>query len=80
MSKSQVANGSENSSNLSKYSKLQLRISQYLRSFAHNGGVETGRLLNEFNDVPDQDAAIFKRLLNNVGYKESGKWFLKNTS
>lgn len=64
-------------SDVSKYAKLQAQIREYLSTYTRQGGVQTKELLNHFSNIPDRDAAIFKRLLINVALKERGKWLLK---
>lgn len=56
-----------------KYTKLMIRIRDYVRR--HSPTSED--LLDEFSNVPECDAAIFKRLLTSVAMVEQGKWTLR---
>lgn len=65
---------------VSTYAQLQQRIYDFLSKEEHKEGVSTEIILKEFsNSVSDQDAAIFKRLLNNAAQKFCGKWRLRRS-
>lgn len=65
---------------VSTYAQLQQRICDFLSKEEHKEGVSTEIILKEFsNSVSDQDAAIFKRLLNNAAQKFCGKWRLRRS-
>ncbi|KAK1742140.1 RAD54-like protein [Skeletonema marinoi] len=61
-----------------KNSELLLRLRKYLRRRASNGGGPTTReLLKEFKDVPDSDAAVFRKMLKSVAVIKNGQWILR---
>mmetsp|Transcript_4429 Transcript_4429/g.6737 ORF Transcript_4429/g.6737 Transcript_4429/m.6737 type:complete len:184 (+) Transcript_4429:2-553(+) len=61
-----------------KNSELLLRLRKYLRRRAFNGGGPTTReLLKEFKDVPDSDAAVFRKMLKSVAVIKNGQWILR---
>lgn len=61
-----------------KYSELLLRLRNYLRRRASNGGGPTTReLLKEFKDVPDSDAAVFRKMLKSIAVIKNGQWILQ---
>ncbi|KAL7542684.1 hypothetical protein ACHAXR_011990 [Thalassiosira sp. AJA248-18] len=60
-----------------KYSGLLLRIRKYIRRMSSNGGPTTRDVLNEFKDVPDSDAAVFRSMLKSVAVVKSGRWILR---
>ncbi|KAL7495615.1 hypothetical protein ACHAWT_005016 [Skeletonema menzelii] len=61
-----------------KQSELLLRLQKYLRRKASNGGGPTTReLLKEFKDVPDSDAAVFRKMLKSIAVIKNGQWILQ---
>lgn len=61
-----------------KNSELLLRLRKYLRRRASNGGGPTTReLLKEFKDVPDSDAAVFRKMLKSIAVIKNGQWILQ---
>lgn len=68
--------GNVSSGNTSKYTQLMKRIRDFLIQHSAAGGPTTGELLDAFSNVPDRDAAIFKRLLNTIARKRRGRWTL----
>ena len=66
--------GGGNKASNSKYTKLMVRIRNYVK----NKSPTTDDLLDEFSNVPEEDAAVFRRLLNNVAKKgDDGRWMLQ---
>lgn len=64
-----------------KNSELLLRLRKYLRRRASNGGGPTTReLLKEFKDVPDSDAAVFRKMLKSIAVIKNGQWILQKQS
>ncbi|GMI08221.1 hypothetical protein TrLO_g380 [Triparma laevis f. longispina] len=64
-----------------KYATLMKRIRNYIiekGGEVNNGGPTTKQLLDEFRDVPDSEAAVFKRMLHQLGRLEKGRWRLKD--
>jgi hypothetical protein len=65
----------------SQYAELMKRIQLFVKRNGgqrQGGGPTTDELLQEFDSVPNCDAAIFRRLLNSVAQVESGRWRLKS--
>ena len=61
-----------------KQGELLLRLRKYLRRKASNGGGPTTReLLKEFKDVPDSDAAVFRKMLKSIAVIKNGQWILQ---
>jgi DNA excision repair protein ERCC-6 len=63
----------------SSYAALLQRIRVYLQrcgGYREGGGPTTDEVLKEFDDVPPNDAAIFRRLLKSVANVERGRWRL----
>lgn len=61
-----------------KYSALLLRLRKYIKRKSSNGaGPTTKDLLNEFKDVPDSDAAIFRSTLKSIAVVQNGSWTSK---
>ncbi|KAL3798395.1 hypothetical protein HJC23_005048 [Cyclotella cryptica] len=61
-----------------KYSALLLRLQKYIKRMNSAGkGPTTKDLLNEFKDVPDCDAAIFRSMLKSVAVVKSGRWIMQ---
>ncbi|CAB9511762.1 CHD3-type chromatin-remodeling factor [Seminavis robusta] len=63
--------GSKNGNN--KYTKLMMRLRVYVRE----KNPTSDEILDAFSSVGDDDAAIFKRLLNTVARIDKGRWKLK---
>ena len=40
------------------------------------GGTTTNELLNKFNNIPDQEASIFRRLLKKIAISKGDYWHL----
>jgi len=60
-----------------KYSALLLRIKKYIHRKTYNGqGPKTREILGEFSDVPDSEAAVFRKLLKSVARVKDGRWAL----
>ena len=60
-----------------KYSALLLRIKKYIHRKTYNGqGPKTIEILGEFSDVPDSEAAVFRKLLKSVARVKDGRWAL----
>lgn len=79
-SKTPTSHQNERLRDVSTYAQLQQRIYEFLSKEEHKEGVSTEIVLKEFsNSVSDQDAAIFKRLLNNAAQKICGKWRLRRS-
>jgi DNA excision repair protein ERCC-6 len=55
-----------------KYSQLLSSLKDYVR----RNRPSTEEILKEFNDVPDSDVAIFRRLLKSIATIEKGRWSL----
>lgn len=73
---SKVASG-----DTSQYADLMKRIQLFVKRKGgqrQGGGPTTDEILNEFESVPNCDAAIFRRLLNSVAKVERGRWRLKS--
>jgi DNA excision repair protein ERCC-6 len=70
-------NGSDSESK--KHSELLLRLRNYLRRRAssNGGGPTTRELLKEFKDVPDSDAAVFRKMLKSIAVIRNGQWILQ---
>jgi len=70
-----------NSSSVSadkKYSALLSRLRKYIKHKNSRGnGPTTKELLNEFKDVPDSDAAIFRSMLKSVASVKKGHWIMQ---
>ena len=60
-----------------KSSDLLRRLKRYIKRKIPNGGPTTKDLLNEFKDVPDSDAAIFRSLLKSIAVVKNGHWIMK---
>jgi DNA excision repair protein ERCC-6 len=61
-----------------KRSALLLRLRKYIKRKSSNGtGPTTKDLLNEFKDVSDSDAAIFRSLLKSIALVKNGSWTMK---
>mmetsp|Transcript_36444 Transcript_36444/g.76804 ORF Transcript_36444/g.76804 Transcript_36444/m.76804 type:complete len:1371 (-) Transcript_36444:194-4306(-) len=73
--------GEKQDAETKKYSGLLLRIKKYVRRMSSNGrnGPTTKQLLNEFRDVPDNDAAVFRSMLKSVALVKNGKWSLRGS-
>jgi DNA excision repair protein ERCC-6 len=56
-----------------EYSQLLVRI----RTFVRRKMPTTDAILGEFSNIPNYDAAVFRRLLKSVARVESGRWQLK---
>ena len=41
------------------------------------GGPTTNELLNKFNNIPDQEASVFRRLLKTIAISKGGEWHIK---
>lgn len=54
-----------------------LHLCQKLMNFIREQSPVTEDILEEFNEVPGSDVAIFRRLLKSIAYLENGRWFLK---
>ncbi|KAL9180108.1 hypothetical protein ACHAXT_008078 [Thalassiosira profunda] len=68
----------ENDADAKKHSALLARIRKYIQRTAAKGNNPTTRdILNQFNDVPDGDAAVFRSLLKSVATVKNGKWVLQ---
>lgn len=77
---SSQADKSETDAESKKYSQLLLRLRNYLRRKAANGGGPTTReLLKEFKDVPDSDAAVFRKMLKSIAVMKNGQWILQKS-
>jgi DNA excision repair protein ERCC-6 len=60
-----------------KYSALLIRLKKYIkRRNSVGNGPTTKDLLNEFKDVPDSDAAIFRSMLKSVAAVKNGQWIM----
>ena len=71
-------NGGDKDAN--RYADLLKRVQTYVRrcgGYRQGGGPTTDEVLKEFDDVPADEAAVFRRLLSSVAKVERGKWRLK---
>ena len=41
------------------------------------GGTTTNELLHKFNNIPYQEASLFRRLIKTIAISKGGKWHLK---
>lgn len=55
-----------------KYTKLLSSLKDYVKR--HRPSTED--ILKEFDDVPDTDVAIFRRLLKSIATMQKGRWYL----
>ena len=70
--------GNESDADTKKYSGLLLRLRKYIQRMNLNGAGPTTRdLLHEFNDVPDNDAAIFRSMLKSMAVIRNGRWVIQ---
>ena len=76
-SSGQPEKNESNDADSKKYSALLLRLRNYLRRRAINGGPTTRELLAEFKDVPDNDAAVFRKMLKSIAVIKNGQWTLQ---
>jgi len=64
----------------SQYADLMKNIQLFVKRMGgqrQGGGPTTDEILQEFESVPNCDAAVFKRLLSSVAKVERGRWRLK---
>lgn len=64
------------SGDTSKYADLMSSLRKFVVQH-RRGGPTTDEILQEFDSIPNRDAAIFRRLLNSVARVEDGRWRLK---
>lgn len=57
-----------------KYAKLLSRINDFVTRSCPS----TDEFLLEFNDIPNEDVAIFRRLLKSIAKIDKGRWYTKN--
>ena len=69
-SNTNVASSSD--SGTQKYTKLLSSLREYVKR--HRPSTED--ILKEFDDVPDTDVAIFRRLLKSIATMQKGRWYL----
>lgn len=69
---SSSANDSSSHSETQKYTKLLSSLKEYVQR--HRPSTE--EILKEFDDVPDTDVAIFRRLLKSIATIQKGRWYL----
>ena len=67
-----VQSNTSESTDSKKQSELLRRLRVYLRR-----SPTTRELLKEFNDVPDSDAAVFRKMLKSLAAVKNGQWILK---
>lgn len=80
-----IATGGEHSASSNDYKEedfavtLMKRIRKFIKQFAEKcgNGPSTSQILDEFKDVKDSDAALFKSILKQVAVPSEGHWFLK---
>ena len=61
-----------------KYNALLLRLQKYIKHKNSNGnGPTTKDILNDFKDVGDDDAAIFRSMLKSIAAVKNGCWIMK---
>ena len=78
---SSATSGGNLDADTKKYSGLLLRIRKYIRRITANGnGPTTKEILNEFRDVPDNDAAVFRSMLKSTAVVKSGRWVLRENN
>jgi hypothetical protein len=64
------------------YTRLMHRLKTFLvvnggERVLEGGGPTTDQILREFSDVPDRDAAIFKRMLTTLACRKGARWKLR---
>mmetsp|Transcript_21884 Transcript_21884/g.44963 ORF Transcript_21884/g.44963 Transcript_21884/m.44963 type:complete len:771 (-) Transcript_21884:124-2436(-) len=59
-----------------KYNALQARLHKYIRRKSASGGPTTRDILAEFEDVPDNEADMFRRILKSVAQIKNGRWII----
>ncbi|GMI29423.1 hypothetical protein TeGR_g3527 [Tetraparma gracilis] len=64
------------------YTRLMHRLKTFLvvnggEHVLEGGGPTTDQILREFSDVPDRDAAIFKRMLTTLACRKGARWKLR---
>lgn len=69
--------GNEPNSRAKKDSGLLARLRKYISRKSSNGGPTTRDLLNEFSDVPDCDADMFRNTLKAAAVIKNGRWIMK---
>jgi len=78
---SSATSGGNLDADTKKYSGLLLRIRKYIGRITANGnGPTTKEILNEFRDVPDNDAAVFRSMLKSTAAVKSGRWVLRENN
>ena len=56
---------------------MMSRIRKFIkRNTSSNGGPTTREILNEFKDIPDSEAAVFRSLLKSIATVKNGRWAL----
>lgn len=61
-----------------KYNVLLLRLQKYIKRKNSNGsGPTTKEILNDFKDVSDNDAAVFRSMLKSIAAVKNGCWIMK---
>lgn len=79
-----IATGGESATNTAKEDDVAINLMKRIKSFLKlyydkcGRGPTTSEILDEFNDVNNSDAALFKSMLKHLAGVDGGRWQLKS--